>query len=227
VKKPRVTEEIGRIAIVLDDWGYNTNNLELMEQIPFPLTAAVLPNLPYSKHVADALHARGREIILHLPMEPKNESGLESNTIMVGMDKRTISAIIDNAVSDFPYIKGVSNHMGSKATEHLATMTAVADKLREKNMYLLDSFVTSGSVVTQAALGSGIRTAKRDIFLDNQSDKSYIRQQIYKLKTKAKLNGSAVGIGHDRKNTLLVLKETLPELEKEGYRFVLLSELVQ
>jgi hypothetical protein len=94
-------------------------------------------------------------------------------------------------------------------------------------MYLLDSFVTSGSVVTQAALGSGIRTAKRDIFLDNQSDKSYIRQQIYKLKTKAKLNGSAVGIGHDRKNTLLVLKETLPELEKEGYRFVLLSELVQ
>ena len=119
-RKPPVTGETGRIAIVLDDWGYNANNLGLIEQIRFPLTVAVLPNLPYSKNVADTLHAKGREIILHLPMEPKNGSGLESNTIMVGMDKRTVSDIVDNAVSGFPYIKGVSNHMGSKATESLS-----------------------------------------------------------------------------------------------------------
>ncbi len=226
-RKPQVTEETGRIAIVLDDWGYNENNLELMEQIRFPLTVAVLPNLPYSKNVAETLHAKGREIILHLPMEPKNGSGLENNTIMVGMDNRTIAGIVDNAVTSFPYIKGVSNHMGSKATENLATMTAVAGELREKNMYILDSFVTSASVVRQAASESRIRSAKRDIFLDNQSDPAYIRQQIYKLKTKAKMNGSAIGIGHDRKNTLMVLKEPLPELEKEGYRVVFLSDLVQ
>ena len=37
----------GKIAIVIDDWGYNRNNLFLAEQIKYPLTMAVLPNHNY------------------------------------------------------------------------------------------------------------------------------------------------------------------------------------
>jgi polysaccharide deacetylase 2 family uncharacterized protein YibQ len=39
--------------------------------------------------------------------------------------------------------------------------------------------------------------------------------------------GWAIGIGHDRRNTLEVLKEEMPKLEKEGYKFVYVSELVK
>ena len=68
---------------------------------------------------------------------------------------------------------------------------------------------------------------KRDIFLDNQSDAAYIKQQIYKVVARARQHGSAVGIGHDRKTTLEVLRDVMPDVVKEGYRFVYLSDLVK
>jgi len=39
--------------------------------------------------------------------------------------------------------------------------------------------------------------------------------------------GHAIGIGHDRKVTLEVLKEVMPELDREGFKFVFVSELVK
>ena len=68
---------------------------------------------------------------------------------------------------------------------------------------------------------------KRDIFLDNKEEAEYIKGQIYKLKRNAQMYGHAVGIGHDRKITLEVLKETMTELEREGYKLVFVSELVK
>ena len=66
---------------------------------------------------------------------------------------------------------------------------------------------------------------RRDVFLDNVEESGYIKQQINKLKSKARSRGFAIGIGHDRKVTLEVLREVMPQLSKEGYKFVFLSEL--
>jgi polysaccharide deacetylase 2 family uncharacterized protein YibQ len=68
---------------------------------------------------------------------------------------------------------------------------------------------------------------KRDVFIDNKQSPDYIKGQVYKLKTRARIYGQVIGIGHDRKTTLEVLKEVMPQLEKEGYRFVFVSELVK
>jgi polysaccharide deacetylase 2 family uncharacterized protein YibQ len=226
VRKPAPVTK-GTIAIVLDDWGYNLANLPVIEQIPYPLTLSVLPNLPYSLKVANALHDRGFEIILHLPMEPLQKMNLEKNTILTTMDSQTIKAIIDNNLSTFPYLRGISNHMGSRATEDNRTMQIIMSELKSKSLYFLDSFVTSRSIAESEAFRSGVSFVKRDIFLDNQADATYIRQQIAKLMSQARKHGYAVGIGHDRKTTLEVLRQTMPEMVKEGYRFVYLSEMVK
>ncbi len=63
--------------------------------------------------------------------------------------------------------------------------------------------------------------------MDNQDSFAYIKGQLMKLKDLAKKQGEAVGIGHDRKNTLLVLKEMLGQMEKEGYKFVFISQVIQ
>ena len=39
--------------------------------------------------------------------------------------------------------------------------------------------------------------------------------------------GSAVGVGHDRVNTVRVLGRIIPELKTEGFQFVYLSEMVK
>lgn len=225
-KKTPVPVSIARIAIVLDDWGYNLNNIHIVDQIKLPFTASILPNLAFSRKVAEELHTRGFEIILHLPMQPHEKYKLEKNTILTSLGEASINKIIDADLSSIVYAKGVSNHMGSMATENTKTMEAVFKKLKNRKLYFLDSLVTTNSVCSELARKTGLAFAKRDIFLDNRDDPVYIKQQINKLKLRAKARGKAIGIGHDRKATLEVLKEVMPQLEKEGFRLVYLSELV-
>lgn len=217
----------GKLAIVLDDWGYNMSNLDMLEEIKYPLTTSVLPDLNYSKAVAEELHRRGFEIILHLPMEPQEKYRLEKNTIMTAMDEAGIKNIIVQDLASIAYVKGVSNHMGSAATEDLRTMEIIFKELKKRRLFFLDSLVSSKSICFDLARKVGIGFVKRDVFLDNQEEPGYIHSQINKLKMKAKIYGQAIGIGHDRKITLEILKEVMPEIEKEGYKFVFVSELVR
>lgn len=230
VVPPKLPAEVpvkGKIAIVLDDWGYNKNNMSIIDEIKYPITAAVLPNLSYSKEMAIQLHKRGYEIILHLPMQPHGPQVQEKNTITTSLDDSSIRNIVNRDLNSLSYAKGINNHMGSLATEDPRVMEVVFMELNKRHLYFLDSYVTPKTVCSQLASKMDVPFAQRDIFLDNQEDPEYIRQQIYKLKDVVKSQGYAIGVGHDRKITLEVLSKVMPELEKEGYKFVPLSDVVK
>lgn len=225
---PRIPVVIkGNIAIVIDDWGYNLSNLRILDGIKYPLTLSVLPNLNYSKTIASKLSKQGFEIILHLPMEPHEELPLEKDTIMTSMDESTIRSIIKKGLSSVVNAKGISNHMGSKATEDLRTMSIVFKEAKRRHLFFLDTVVSSDSVGFDLADRMNLGFVSRDVFLDNKEDPQYIKEQIERLKTRARIYGKAIGIGHDKKITLEVLKEVMPSIEKEGYKFVFVSELVK
>jgi hypothetical protein len=228
-KKPAapVSAAAGRIAIVLDDWGYNLNNLELLKEIPYPMTISILPGLAYSKRVAGEASRNGLEVVLHLPLEPfpSENVRLENNTVLTNMQEEMILQIFRKDLDGIPGVKGVSNHMGSKATADIRVMGILFKEMRRRSLYFLDSLVSGKSVCTEAARKMKVSFAKRDIFLDNSRDPQYIKGQIEKLKARAGKSGFAIGVGHDRRTTLEVLKEVLPELKKQGYRLVFVSEL--
>ena len=49
-KIPKPTKAIkAKIAVVIDDLGYNSNNLGIIEDIKYPMTFSVLPGLNYSE----------------------------------------------------------------------------------------------------------------------------------------------------------------------------------
>lgn len=234
LKKPKKALQVSaplaakpRIAIVLDDWGYNLSNLRLAAQIHYPLTMSVLPNLRFSREAADELSRLGFEVILHLPLEPYEKFRLENKTIMTSMKESEIISILVGGLASVPYAKGISNHMGSRATENISLMKIIFKELSKRNLYFLDSLVSGKSVCSVLAKESEIPFARRDVFLDNQENPEYILGQIHHLKTKARMFGSVIGIGHARKITLETLKEVMPQLEKEGFKFVFVSELVE
>lgn len=216
-----------KIAIVIDDWGYHLDNLPIIKGIKVPLTCAILPNLKNSKAVARELNNFGFEIILHLPMEPKEKYNLEENTITSGMNEEQIRKILDTGLGSVIFAKGMNNHMGSRITENSKISTTIMSEAKRRNLYFLDSYVTAQSVCRQIAFKLKVKFARRDVFLDNQNDPAYIKEQLIKLTKLAAKRGSAIGIGHDRKNTLRVLREMVPILKKEGYQFVFASELAR
>ena len=73
----------------------------------------------------------------------------------------------------------------------------------------------------------GVPTQLRQIFLDHVEDPATIKFNLDSLATLSHHMNIAVGIGHVKPVTLNVLKEEIPRLESEGYRFIRLSQAVQ
>ncbi len=216
-----------KLAIVLDDWGYNTKNLDAILQIDKPVTLSVLPGLPYSTLVAQKAKGHGHEVMLHMPMEPKAKIRLELATLYTSMTDDEIRANLYKALQTVPGAAGINNHEGSKATEDHRLMGVVFGELKKNDMFFLDSLVTNYSVCESAAKAAGIRFIKRSIFIDNESDPSYIKKQFEKAMSLALRNGEAVAIGHDRPNTIAVLKEMIPVIESKGIEMTYVSNLAR
>lgn len=225
-------ERMPRVALIIDDWGYSINNLEFLDNIDVPLTLAILPNQSYSRKISRLAHKKGREVILHLPLEPQSKkkyARLEPKTILTSMESGEVLNILEEDLGSLEHIVGVSNHMGSKATASQTLMEIIFKELSERKLFFLDSLVTPRSVTKKIAKDAKLGWIRRDIFLDNELDYAYIAGQFDKLIKLAKRRGKAVGIGHDRRLTLEVLSDKLSELDlaREPIEFVFVSELVQ
>ncbi|MFH0771452.1 MAG: divergent polysaccharide deacetylase family protein [Candidatus Omnitrophota bacterium] len=216
-----------RAAVVLDDWGYNLKNLDAVLKLNKPVTLSVLPGLTYSAVVAKKAMDNGIEVILHMPMEPKSKIKLEPTTILFSMSDDEIRDIFSEALATVPGARGVSNHEGSKITEDERSIRALFGEIKNKDMFFLDSVVTSKTVCERVARQIGIKFAKRSVFLDNDSDAAYIKGQFEQLISAALKTGSAIGIGHDRPNTIAVFKDMIPEFEANGIELTHLSNCVE
>jgi len=217
-----------KLSIVLDDWGYNKKNISALLELKQPITVAILPNLPFSKSIAVDAHKNNVEVILHLPLEAHDVSKMpEKGVINTGMSSEEALKRLQSALDSIPYLKGVSNHMGSKATEDEKLMKLLFIQFKKKNLYFLDSMVTNNSVCRKAADDTGIRFAERSVFLDNENTAEYIRGQLEQAIAIAKEKKVAVVIGHDRPLTLKAIKNMLPEFQREGVKLIYLSEAVK
>jgi len=221
-------KSLPRLALVLDDLGYTLKNLEGIKDLGVPLTLAVLPGLKYSEAVCAFAEKNGIEVIVHLPMEPGRKGiSLEKDTIMTDMKDSTIRQIVNDSFRTVPGARGVSNHMGSGATKDPRVLSVIFGEIRKRNMFFLDSFTTSGSVCGKVGVQAGITCLKRDVFIDNDPKVDAVIRQMETAGEKARLNGRAIAIGHDKDVTVTALKEVIPRMKKEGIRFVVLSDMIE
>jgi polysaccharide deacetylase 2 family uncharacterized protein YibQ len=125
-----------------------------------------------------------------------------------------------------PGVIGVNNHMGSKATQDRPTLAPVFQLLAERGLFFMDSYTIASSVAYPMARETGLRTARRDVFLDVAEGETSIREKLWELARRARKNGSAIGIGHCHRDMLHALQNEIPAIQAKGFRFVQLSELV-
>ncbi|MGQ9483711.1 MAG: divergent polysaccharide deacetylase family protein [Desulfosoma sp.] len=220
---------IGRVALVIDDFGYDLAMARKFIDLSLPVTFSVLPHLPHTREVAALAAAHGHEVLLHMPMEPQDypKTNPGPGALLVGMTPQQMVAEIDKALRENPYARGVNNHMGSKFTEDLEAMRIVLQHLKSKDFYFLDSYTSGRSAALSVARELGIPCTQRDIFLDHEPTEGFVRRQIAELIRRAKLQGQAVAIGHPHPVTLRVLQEEADSFAKEGIEVVPLKKLLE
>ncbi|MBC8499356.1 MAG: divergent polysaccharide deacetylase family protein [Candidatus Atribacteria bacterium] len=217
-----------KVAFIIDDLGYETEVARKMIELEFPVALSILPFLQYSKFIAEEAKKYNQEVILHLPMEANDSSTNPGpGAIKLYMPEEEIRQTVRKCLLNFPYIIGTNNHMGSKITENRKIMEIILEEIRESNIFFIDSITSKNSVAYEIAQEMGIKSAVRSVFLDNENDMDYIKEQMLKVQETALREGEVIAIGHSRINTFYVLKMMTPELIKAGIEIVPLSELVK
>lgn len=218
-----------RVAIVIDDLGQSWEAAQKLEAMRMPLTFSVMPRLRYSRATADAAHRTGHEVMLHLPMQPILDSApdVSPDEIRVGMGRTAISGIIRHDLETVPYVEGVNNHMGSRATTDPRVMSEVMSVLAAERLFFIDSVTTPDSVALNAARQASVSSFYRSVFLDDTRSVPYTTEQLHLLCRIADKRGAALAIGHPYPTTIKALALFLPQLESQDIQLVPASRLVR
>ncbi len=216
-----------KLILVIDDVGNNLAQLDSFLKLPFPLTFAVLPGLPWSGEAARRIRAAGKELILHQPMEALGGQDPGPSAIYLATDAAEAAAIVRRNLDSLPGAIGLNNHEGSAVTRDPELMASIMGVAKKRGIYYLDSLTIPETATSVVAAREGIRFWERDVFLDNSPDRVSIVHYLDVGKKKAQKNGSAVMIGHVWSAQLAqTLSELYPQLVAEGFSLSTISKVM-
>lgn len=215
-----------RLALIIDDGGYNLESFRELLGVGRPMTFAILPHATHARRAAELARQQGGEIMLHLPMEPEGGNPLEKNSVLAGMEPAQVQRILEEGLQRVPQARGVNNHMGSKAISDRRVMESIMEVLEREGLYFIDSRTSPRSAAPAAARRAGVPFARSDRFIDHEKSLPAIIGALRQVMGKARREGKAVAIGHPHPLTLQALREILPEIERQGVRLVRASEVV-
>ncbi|MEI0524527.1 divergent polysaccharide deacetylase family protein [Brachyspira murdochii] len=216
------------ISIIIDDSGNTLDYTERYFKLAYEygITFAVLPDSPHSIDFSYAAYSNDVDVILHMPMEGSDYFG-EKTIIRTGMNKDEVFNLLDYSFSKVPYANGMNNHTGSLACKDINIVSYMIDYAKNNNKYFVDSYTSAESVIYDLALENNVRTAKRNVFLDNDRDYDSIMKQWRELIKLSKEYGIAIGIGHyQSEETLKVLENNMPLLYEYNILSVNITEVL-
>ncbi len=224
----RLGRRAPRVAIIIDDIGFDAELARAFLALKIPLTFSMLPHGPHRETLARQAADAGVELMLHLPMEPLEYPRISPgpDALLSPLSGDHLAQRVAEALARLPAARGVNNHMGSRLTGMSAPIHRVLSVLRERDLYFVDSVTRSGSVCRAVARRLQVPFADRDVFLDHDLRPSAIRRQIDRLIQTARAHGRAVGIGHPHAVTRDALEEARPRLMEE-VQLVPASRIVQ
>lgn len=222
-----VPEGARLIAIVIDDMGVDRRRSARVASLPAPLTLAFLPYARGYEDQIEAARARGHEILVHVPMEPRGHEDPGPDALRVGLDDASIRARLVAALDRSGTAVGINNHMGSRFTEDGHAMAPVLAELKARGLLFLDSRTSPDSVGAALARKLDVPTASRDVFLDHDPSPDAVRARLAELESVARRRGYAIGIGHPHDATIEALGPWLQEVGARGYTLVPISAAVR
>lgn len=217
------------VAVIIDDVGDQWAAGLRAVALPGPVACAFLPRSPHAQRLAVRAHQRGKEVLLHQPMQAVAHNALLGpGAVTLEMTEGQFLRTLRRNLLGLPYVSGINNHMGSLLTRHPGHMTWLMEELRRQGgLYYVDSRTTRHTVAQRMAEEVGVPSLRRHIFLDNRRDPKAIREQLQQLVRLARHQGHALAIGHPHPETLQVLEAELPRLAGYGVRLVSLRTLLR
>jgi len=222
-----------RIAIVIDDIGFQDELDTAVMALDPRVAVAIIPESPAARRLAQLAGGQQREVLIHLPLAGLYQDNCQPVLTCIGMhwSAERMQVHLADALNRVEGAVGINNHQGSRftaneqAVRNLVMAIDLLGRERGQTLFVLDSRTSPTTLFEQKALLAGLKASRRHVFLDHSNEPEHIRQAWVDLLAMARSGGSAIAIGHPRTNTIRFLEQALPELDALGVRLVPLSTL--
>jgi len=200
IKKPK-------LAIIIDDI-YSLAQMKKIKTLGMKITPSIFP--PSRSNMSSHKLADGsKHYMVHIPLQSSSgKLNKHYKTLMVGDSERKMITRAKELRELFPRAKYVNNHTGSVFTDNYSAMYRLYSALRNEGFVFVDSLTIGSSKVREIAKEFADPYRRRDIFLDNKQERSYIHKQLRVAVKKAKKQGYAVAIGHPYTATIEALSSS-------------------
>ncbi len=160
-----------RLALVLFGFGDDLDAARRVFDLPVPFAVALAPDTKSSGAMFRAAHASGREVVLHIPLEPVNYPQLNPGpgTLLVTMKPDRATGTVRRWLDRSGPVVGVANHMGSLATQDMTLMGAVYRELRRRHLPFIHAQPAAGAVCRSLAADMGVIYDEPDAVLDAEA----------------------------------------------------------
>lgn len=219
---------IYKLAIILDDSGQNLDLAKKVIDMKYPVVLSVLPFTQYDKETVQLARSKGKEVFLHLPMEPKSYPDTKpgKGSILLSMPFSVIESTLKDNFDRLGKLDGVNNHMGSAFTENREKMSETLSVIKKYVDMFVDSHTTPDTVAYNICKKTeGLKCGINKRFIDNSGDPEYIKNKLYEAVSFLSKQDVII-IGHLRSSTVETLDKVLPELEENGVTIAKISEVV-
>jgi hypothetical protein len=213
------------IAICIDDLGEDLAGTDRAMALPKEVGLSFLPYADATPFRAGRAAKRGHLVLAHVPMQALNGKDPGAMGLKPGMTADEIARRLGWNLARVPGLVGINNHEGSRFTADAAALAPVMATLRARHLFFFDSRTGPQSAVARAARAAGVRTAARDIFLDDDPRAPAVKAELEMLAREAKRSGVAIAIGHPHDITLKLLAQWLAE--DHGVTLVPLDEAIR
>jgi polysaccharide deacetylase 2 family uncharacterized protein YibQ len=175
--RPASSERRGRLAIVLYGIPDDARSADSTFALPVPFAVALPPGRAHSRDVFRAAHARGREVVLHLPLEPIDYPRVHPGpgTLLVTMSPAKITSALRRDLDHAAPVAAVANHMGSLATQDMTLMRAVFHELRRADVPFVHVMPAAGAVCKSLASEMGVGYSEPDLVIDREPRQADVR----------------------------------------------------
>ncbi len=145
-----------------------------------------------------AARARGHEVFFDLAMEPADMATNDSGpyTMMTTVSATENIGRLEWIMSRAPGFVGMAAILGDKFMLEEGAARPVLEALRGRGLMILDTRTLPRSVIARLADGIGLPYGISSVTIDDDPSPAAIAAKLAKLEELARVQGSAIGIGH-------------------------------
>ncbi|EAI7259133.1 divergent polysaccharide deacetylase family protein [Campylobacter upsaliensis] len=211
-----------KLAIIIDDMA-NEEQTRSLKALNLKLNPSFFPS--HALHPNTPKLAKEFEFyMVHLPLKALSFQN-KMSVLSPEDSEEEIEKTIAKIKGEFKNLKFINNHTGSLFTSDEEAMRRLYKVLDKYHLSFVDSKTIHNSKAPKIAKEMQKIYIKRDVFLDNEDDVIYVKNQLLSAVKLAQKKGYAIAIGHPKKNTFKALKESKELLKSVD--LVYLSELYE